>query len=74
MRTALTEANDLEYHRPNGWNELACLLLETAIVRGFHRSVREASGSERWILLAQRLLAETRDDMDTGNFQCSSWK
>lgn len=71
VRTSLTEANDLEYHRPNGWNELACLLLETAIVRGFQRSVREASGSERWILLAQRLLTETRDDMDRIASRCN---
>lgn len=71
VRTALTEANNLEYHRPNGWNALAFLLLESAVVRGYNRSVRESSGAEGWIGLAQRLLTDTANDMDRIASRCN---
>jgi hypothetical protein len=32
-------------------------------VRGYNRSVRESSGAEGWIGLAQRLLTDTANDM-----------
>ncbi len=64
VRNTLTEAHKLEYYRPNGWNALAYLLLESAIVRGYNRIMNESSELDSSLRLAQELLTETNDGMD----------
>ena len=61
VRKELEEAHKLECHRPDGWNALAYLLAESAVVRGSNRIMSEASEADSRIRLAQELLTETAD-------------
>ncbi|MBS1369188.1 MAG: AraC family transcriptional regulator [Lentisphaeria bacterium] len=53
----LREAHRLEYERPPGWNPLARLLLETALVRGYNRQAPGTECADARIRLALNLLA-----------------
>lgn len=70
VRTALFEAHTLEYQRPHGWNPLAYLLLETAVVRGYNRNESKAESIISQLNLAQRLLTETSEGMDAIALRC----
>lgn len=65
ISASLTEAHNLEFQRPQGWNELAYLLLEAAVVRGYNHSVSQSENTDLWIPLAEKMLTETTVDMDT---------
>lgn len=70
VRKELEEAHKLECHRPDGWNALAYLLAESAVVRGSNRIMSEASEADSRIRLAQELLTETADGMDRIAARC----
>ena len=64
VRSALLEAHFLEYERPGGWNALACLLLESVLVRGYNRFLNDNSKIAPPIRTAQKLLTERDDSID----------
>ena len=64
VRSALLEAHLLEYERPGGWNALACLLLESVLVRGYNRFLNDNSKIAPPIRTAQKLLTERDDSID----------
>ena len=64
IKEILREAHSLEYERPIGWNELAFLLLETAIVRGYNRILNKNSNTDPHIRLVQRLLTESSESIN----------
>ena len=64
VRSALLEAHFLEYERPGGWNALACLLLESVLVRGDNRFLNDNSKIAPPIRTAQELLTESGDSID----------
>jgi len=70
VRDALTEAHLLEFRRPQNWNALACLLLETALVRGYNQGISEQSGVDAGVLQAQQLLLETGESVDRIAARC----
>ncbi len=70
VRKELEEAHKLEYQRPNGWNALAYLLAESAIVRGYCRIASELLDTDSRIRLAQGLLMETAESMDRIAARC----
>ena len=70
VQRALTEAHQLEFRRPRGWNGLAVLLLESVLVRGFNRIVDDGAGADGNIALAQKLLLETCDGIDRIAARC----
>ena len=60
----LREAHSLEYERPAGWNDLAYLLLESAVVRGYNRILKERSPDDPQIRTARKLLTESGESID----------
>ncbi len=70
VRAALTEAHELDLLRPRNWNDLASLLLESVLVRGFNRSESESAAFDPCVLAAQKLLLETDTDVDEIAARC----
>lgn len=70
VRDALLEAHSLDFRRPLNWNPLACLLLESVLVRGFNRSLRDASDVGDCVLTAQKLLLESGESIDRIAARC----
>ncbi len=70
VREALLEAHRLDFIRPANWNALACLLLESALVRGFNRTLLDASDIDDSVLTAQKLLLETGESIDRIAVRC----
>jgi len=64
VAAALIEAHSLEFRRPPRWNALAFLLLESAVVRGYSRSLIEMPETDTCVLTAQKLLRETGESID----------
>ena len=60
----LREAHSLEFERPTGWYDLAYLLLESAIVRGYNRLLKENSLEDPLIRTARKLLTESGESID----------
>jgi len=65
IHTTLQEAHRLDLSRPRNWNDLALLLVESVVVRGYNRSLANASKVSGVIHLSQKLLTETENSIDS---------
>ncbi|QYY37463.1 AraC family transcriptional regulator [Ruficoccus sp. ZRK36] len=63
-QTSLLEAHRLDLQRTRNWSELALILVESALVRGYNQNMAEAAGIDRRVQAAQKLLAESDGSID----------
>ncbi|MBC2601584.1 helix-turn-helix domain-containing protein [Puniceicoccus vermicola] len=63
-KSALEEALFLDLRRPRNWCDLALILVESVLIRGYNQNISESAGIGRMVLRAQQMLTESNDSVD----------